>query len=58
MPLAEDEHPVGDPSSAPGNPAMVLVIWIEDVDRSVAELTAAGVPCGVPEVCLACELQG
>ena len=28
----------------PGSPAMVLVIWTDDVDRSYAELTAAGVP--------------
>ena len=28
----------------PGSPAMVLVIWTDDVDRSYAELTGAGVP--------------
>jgi catechol 2,3-dioxygenase-like lactoylglutathione lyase family enzyme len=30
--------------TAPGSPAMVLVIWSDDVDRAFAELTAAGVP--------------
>ena len=29
----------------------------EDVDRVVAGLSAQGLACGVPEVCLACELQ-
>lgn len=28
----------------PGSPAMVLVIWTDDVDQSYAKLTAAGVP--------------
>jgi lactoylglutathione lyase len=29
---------------APGTPAMVLVIWADDVDRACADLAAAGVP--------------
>ena len=28
----------------PGAPAMVLVIWADDVDRACADLAAAGVP--------------
>jgi lactoylglutathione lyase len=28
----------------PGRPAMVLVVWTDDVDASFAELAAAGVP--------------
>jgi lactoylglutathione lyase len=28
----------------PGRPAMVLVVWTDDVDRAYAELAAAGVP--------------
>jgi len=28
----------------PGSPAMVLVIWADDVDSACAELAAAGVP--------------
>jgi catechol 2,3-dioxygenase-like lactoylglutathione lyase family enzyme len=30
--------------AAPGSPAMVLVVWADDVDKAYAELTAAGVP--------------
>ena len=29
--------------AAPGSPAMVLVVWADDVDRAYAELVAAGV---------------
>jgi len=29
---------------SPGSPAMVLVVWSDDVDRAYRELTAAGVP--------------
>jgi lactoylglutathione lyase len=28
----------------PGTPAMVIVVWADDVDRTVAELAAAGAP--------------
>jgi lactoylglutathione lyase len=30
--------------AAPGSPAMVLVVWTDDVDKDYAELVAAGVP--------------
>ncbi len=30
--------------AAPGSPAMVLVVWTDDVDKACAELAAAGVP--------------
>ena len=30
--------------AAPGSPAMVLVVWTDDVDRACEELAAAGVP--------------
>lgn len=30
--------------AAPGSPAMVLVVWTDDVDAAYAELVAAGVP--------------
>jgi lactoylglutathione lyase len=30
--------------AAPGSPAMVLVVWADDVDSAYAELVAAGVP--------------
>jgi lactoylglutathione lyase len=30
--------------AAPGSPAMVLVVWTDDVDEAYKELTAAGVP--------------
>jgi lactoylglutathione lyase len=30
--------------AAPGSPAMVLVVWSDDVDKACAELSAAGVP--------------
>jgi lactoylglutathione lyase len=29
--------------AAPGSPAMVLVVWTDDVDKAYAELVAAGV---------------
>ena len=32
----------------PGTPAMVIVVWADDVDRAVAELTAAGAPVVQP----------
>jgi lactoylglutathione lyase len=35
---------VHDIEATPGSPAMVLVVWTDDVDASYAELTAAGVP--------------
>ncbi len=37
---ARDRHGV---EAAPGSPAMVLVVWTDDVDRAYAELEAAGV---------------
>jgi lactoylglutathione lyase len=30
--------------AAPGSPAMVLVVWTDDVDKAYSELIAAGVP--------------
>jgi len=30
--------------ASPGTPAMVMVIWTDDVDQSYATLTSAGVP--------------
>jgi lactoylglutathione lyase len=30
--------------AAPGSPAMVLVVWTDDVDKAHRELVAAGVP--------------
>jgi lactoylglutathione lyase len=30
--------------AAPGSPAMVLVVWTDDVDTAFADLVAAGVP--------------
>ncbi len=33
---------------APGSPAMVLVVWTDDVDRAYQELVAAGVPALQP----------
>ncbi|HTA11548.1 MAG TPA: VOC family protein [Streptosporangiaceae bacterium] len=30
--------------AVPGSPAMVLVVWTDDVDNAFAELVAAGVP--------------
>lgn len=30
--------------AVPGSPSMVLVVWTDDVDKSYAELLAAGVP--------------
>jgi lactoylglutathione lyase len=32
----------------PGSPAMVLVVWTDDVDAAFADLTAAGVPAVQP----------
>jgi lactoylglutathione lyase len=34
--------------AAPGSPAMVLVVWTDDVDKSYGELVAAGVPAVQP----------
>jgi lactoylglutathione lyase len=34
---------VHDVEAAPGSPAMVLVVWTDDVDKAYADLTAAGV---------------
>jgi lactoylglutathione lyase len=34
--------------AAPGSPAMVLVVWTDDVDKSYRELVAAGIPAGQP----------
>jgi lactoylglutathione lyase len=34
--------------AAPGSPAMVLVVWTDDVDAAYQELTAAGVPAAQP----------
>jgi lactoylglutathione lyase len=34
--------------AAPGTPAMVLVVWADDVDKAYAKLTAAGVPALQP----------
>jgi len=33
---------------APGSPAMVLVVWTDDVDQAYGELAAAGVPTVAP----------
>jgi lactoylglutathione lyase len=35
---------VHDVEAAPGSPAMVLVVWTDDVDDACKELAAAGVP--------------
>jgi len=34
--------------ASPGSPAMVLVVWTEDVDRAFQKLTAAGTPMVQP----------
>jgi lactoylglutathione lyase len=34
--------------AVPGSPAMVLVLWTDDVDKACAELVAAGVPVVQP----------
>jgi len=34
--------------AAPGSPAMVLVVWTDDVDEAYRELVAAGVPAVRP----------
>jgi lactoylglutathione lyase len=34
--------------AVPGSPAMVIVVWTDDVDRACADLTAAGVPALQP----------
>ena len=34
--------------AAPGSPAMVLVVWADDVDQAYRELVAAGVPAVQP----------
>ncbi|HEY4267813.1 MAG TPA: VOC family protein [Galbitalea sp.] len=33
---------------SPGSPAMVLVLWTDDVDQAFAQLTAAGTPVVQP----------
>ncbi len=33
---------------APGSPAMVLVVWADDVDKAYGELVAAGAPAVQP----------
>lgn len=33
---------------SPGSPAMVLVVWTDDVDRAYGELVAAGAPAVQP----------
>ena len=38
---ARDVHGV---EAAPGSPAMVLVVWTDDVDQAYKDLLAAGVP--------------
>jgi lactoylglutathione lyase len=35
-------------TATPGSPAMVLVVWTEDVDQAYADLTAAGAPVVQP----------
>ncbi|MET0134546.1 MAG: VOC family protein [Kibdelosporangium sp.] len=42
---AREAHGV---DAAPGSPAMVLVVWTDDVDRAYEELVAAGVPAVQP----------
>jgi lactoylglutathione lyase len=34
--------------TAPGSPAMVLVVWTDDVDKAYRELVAAGIPAVQP----------
>ena len=34
--------------AAPGSPAMVLVVWTDDVDKSYRELVGAGIPAVQP----------
>lgn len=34
--------------ATPGRPAMVLVVWTDDVDAAYQELTSAGVPSAQP----------
>jgi lactoylglutathione lyase len=34
--------------ASPGTPAMVMVVWTEDVDQAFARLTAAGAPAVQP----------
>ncbi len=34
--------------SSPGSPAMVVVVWTDDVDKAFAQLTAAGTPVVQP----------
>jgi lactoylglutathione lyase len=34
--------------ASPGSPAMVLVVWTDDVDTAFAQLTSAGVPIVQP----------
>src|SRR5215213_4784688 len=42
---AKNAHGV---DAAPGSPAMVLVLWTDDVDQTYGELAAAGVPTVQP----------
>jgi lactoylglutathione lyase len=35
-------------AAVPGSPAMVLVVWTDDVDTAFAALTGAGVPAVQP----------
>lgn len=42
---ARDVH---DVEASPGSPAMVLVIWTEDVDKAYQKLVDAGVPALQP----------
>jgi lactoylglutathione lyase len=42
---AKDVHGV---EAAPGSPAMVLVVWTDDVDEAYGKLVAAGVPTVQP----------
>lgn len=39
---------VHDVEATPGSPAMVLVVWTDDVDASYRDLVAAGVPALQP----------
>lgn len=39
---------VHDVDATPGAPAMVLVVWTDDVDAAFAQLTGAGVPAVQP----------
>lgn len=45
---AEAARRVHGVEAAPGSPAMVLVLWTDDVDAAYQELAAAGVPAVQP----------